>query len=99
MKVLAAAIAALGLTSEIYERFWMTMLPILSYQPGLAPILVGAAILSSGAAIGMLVMSLVAGSHKWKADELALTHCLAALRASRVQGSLKRQRNAYFVGM
>jgi serine/threonine protein kinase len=58
----AIALVAFGLYQEPREHaYFSTFLPALSYQPGLTPILGGAAMLITGGVVGLLVMRLIAG--------------------------------------
>jgi hypothetical protein len=58
----AIALVAFGLYQETRERaYFSTFLPALTYQPGLTPILGGAAMLIGGGVLGLLVMRLVGG--------------------------------------
>jgi len=52
----------IGFSDITRERaYFSTFLPALTYQPGLTPILGGAAMLIGGGVLGLLVMRLVGG--------------------------------------
>ena len=61
-KAQAIAIVAFGLYQSSREQYWLTtIVPILEYEPGPAPVLTGAAILALAGLLGLRLMDRIAG--------------------------------------